>query len=359
MRILIFSCLLSVLFSCGGTDCCVPPPKEEDKTLIKGVDISFLPEIEAAGTKFYNASGTEQDVLDILKARGVNTIRVRLWHTPSTTHSSLAEVRTFSERIKGKGFKLWLTVHYSDWWADPGQQVKPAAWATASFTDLSDSVYNYTKKITTLLNPDIIQIGNEINPGFLLPDGDEGNIINFTTLLKSGVQGVRDASPDAKIMIHYAGISGAVSFFWQLKGQSVDFDQIGISYYPIWHGKDLNVVKSTIDELGSSFKKEIIIAETAYPFTLGWNDYTNNLVGQSDQLIPAYPATPEGQRNFLLALMSIVESSPRGMGVAWWAPEWVAFKGPTATDGSSAENLTLFDFDNKALPALEAFEGQE
>lgn len=355
MRILVFISSLAFLFSCGGgEDCCVGPP-EQNKDLIKGADVSFLPEIEEAGTTYYDASGTEQDVLDILKASGVNTIRLRVWHTPSTIHSSLEEVKVFSDRIKAKGLKLWLTVHYSDWWADPGQQVKPAAWATASFTDLSDSVYNYTKKITTLLNPDIIQIGNEINPGFLFPDGDKDNIVNFTTLLKRGAQAVRDASPDAKIMIHYAGLTGAVSFFWQLKGQNVDFDQIGISYYPIWHGKDLNVLKSTLDELGNSFKKDVIIAETSYPFTLNWEDNTHNPVGAADQLITGYPATPEGQKNFLSALMSIVEDSPRGLGVAWWAPEWVAFKGPAATDGSSAENLTLFDFDNKALPALDAF----
>lgn len=355
MRILVFISLLLISCACSETDCCVGPPEPIQKELVKGVDISFLPEIEQAGVKFYNAAGTEQDVLDILKVNGVNTIRLRLWHTPSTTHSSLQEVDEFSKRIKAKGFKLWLTVHYSDWWADPGQQVKPAAWATASFTDLADSVYNYTKKITTILNPDIIQIGNEINPGFLLPDGDKGNLVNFATLLKKGVQGVRDVSPNAKVMIHYAGLSGAASFFWLLKGQGVTFDQIGISYYPLWHGKDLNTLKSTIDELGNSFNKEVIIAETSYPFTLGWEDNTHNQVGAADQLIANYPATPEGQKQYLLALHSIVTNSPKGMGFAWWAPEWVAFKGAAATDGSNAENLTLFDFDNKALPALEVF----
>jgi arabinogalactan endo-1,4-beta-galactosidase len=355
MRILILLILFGLLISCDQRDCCGPPQPPDEKILIRGVDVSFLPEIEAAGTKFYDASGVEADVLDILKSNGVNTIRLRLWHTPSSVHSSLEEVTAFSERIKSKGFKLWLTVHYSDWWADPGQQVKPAAWEDASFADLADSVYNYTKKITTILNPDIIQLGNEVNPGFLLPDGGTSTFSNFTNLLKRGVQAVRETSSDTEIMIHIAGFNTAEWFYQELEDQDVDYDMIGLSYYPIFHGKDLNALQLAMNTLGAVHDKKVLIAETSYPFTLEWEDNTHNTVGLESHLISGYPATQSGQKNFTLKIRDMVTKSPNGYGFAWWAPEWVAFKEPGAADGSSAENLTLFDFDNKALPALDAF----
>lgn len=173
MRKLLLISLFLFLFSCGEDTPKDdnPDPDPVDKELIKGVDISFLPEIEAAGVKFTNAADVEKNMLDILKDAGVNTIRLRLWHTPSTEHSSFEEVKTLAAQIKAKGLKVWLSVHYSDTWADPGNQVKPAAWASATFTELQDHVYNYTKEIMEEIDPDIIQIGNEINPGLLLPSG--------------------------------------------------------------------------------------------------------------------------------------------------------------------------------------------
>ena len=355
MRILIFISLISVLFSCGGTDCCGPKPDPVTKELVRAVDISFLPKIEAAGTKFYNAAGDEEDALDIFKDNGVNMVRIRLWHTPADDHSSLEEVKEFAARVKAKGLKVWLTVHYSDTWADPGHQVKPAAWNAASFTVLGDSIYKYTKKIMTAIDPDIIQIGNEVNPGFLLPDGATSNIPNFTALLKKGIQAVRETSADTEIMIHIAGFDISEWFYQQLEDQDVDYDMIGLSYYPVFHGKDLNALQLAMNTLGTVHQKKVLIAETSYPFTLDWNDDTNNTVGETGQLVSGYPATPLGQKNFMLKIRDMVTKSPKGYGFAWWAPEWVAFKGPTSETGSSAENLTLFDFNNKALPALNAF----
>jgi len=357
MRILIFISLLSVLVSCGGTDCCVPPPKQQ-KDLIKGADISFLPELEEDGIKFYNASGIEKDMLDILKESGVNTIRLRLWHTPESGQSTLSEVKALSQQIKAKGMNVWLSVHYSDTWADPGHQVKPAAWNAASFTDLADSVYKYTKKVMMEIDPDIIQIGNEINGGFLLPNGSTSNVPNFITLLNEGIRAVREVSSNTKIMVHVAGFDVAGWFYQQLKTNSVDYDLIGLSYYPIWHGKDMTVIRSIIDGLGTANGKEVVIAETAYPFTLGWEDDTNNIVGEAGQLVSGYSATPDGQRKFLLKIRELVNDSNHGIGFCYWGAEWVAFEGEVM-NGSSWENQALFDFNNKAVPALEAFEDEE
>lgn len=365
MRSLILIFLFAFLLSCNnGMDCCGPNPNPENKELIRGVDISFLPEIEEAGVTFENATGIEKGMLDILKESGVNTIRLRIWHTPANEHASLGEVKALAARVKANGMKVWLTVHYSDTWADPAHQAKPAAWSEASFIDLKDSVYLYTKKIMTAIDPDIIQIGNEINGGFLLPSGSTSNVPDFIELLKEGIRASREVSPETKIMVHVAGFDVASWFYQQLKTNAVDYDYIGLSYYPIWHGKDLAVVKTIIDGLGATNSKEVIVAETAYPFSLGWEDDINNVVGLSEQLISDYPASPGGQKEFMQRIRKIMTDSPRGAGFCYWGAEWIAHTGQIEIggeleNGSTWENQALFDFSNKAVPALEAFADED
>lgn len=325
---------------------------------VRGVDVSFLPEIEAfqPAYDYLDRAGQVKNLLAILKDNGVNTIRVRLWHTPSTPNSGLDEVKAFSSRIKSAGFQLWLDIHYSDTWADPGHQSKPAAWTSLTGQLLSDSVYAYTKKVVALLQPDIIEIGNEINAGFLWPDGSSSNPAKFTSLLKSALQAVQDLpSPKGKTMIHFAGIDGATAFYQMMASNNVQYDLLGLSYYPYWHGKDLTVFTNSLTSLGQAIGKKIIIAETAYPFTLLWNDNTNNPIGLQEQLIPTYPATGDGQKKFLTDLKNIVIQNNLGTGICYWAPEWVSFKGSQSTTGSSWENQALFDFTHRALPAIEVF----
>lgn len=330
-------------------------PKPTHPIAVRAADISFFPEIEEAGTVFKDSNGQAKDLLHILKEAGCNTIRLRLWHTPATVRSGLAEVQHLSSRIRAEGFKLWITIHYSDTWADPGQQTKPSAWGLLPLNDLADSVYNYTFKVVSALNPDFIQVGNEINNGFLWPNGQISNQVQFITLLKRGIQAVRDVNSEIKLMMHFAGMEGAADFFGLLQTNSVDYDIAGLSYYPRWHTRNLDVVKETLNELASQYNKPIILAEVGYPFTLGWYDQTNNLVGLEEHLVDGYPATVTGQRNFLLKLRQIVSETEGGLGLAYWAPEWVAFKGAAATDGSAWENMTLFDFNIRALGGLDVF----
>ncbi|MGL2999953.1 glycoside hydrolase family 53 protein [Flavobacterium sp. RSSB_23] len=335
----------------GGT--VTPPVVTSD--FIKAADISFLPEIEAAGVVFTN-NGKTEDMLTTLKSAGCNTIRIRLWKDPANGHSGLTEVKALAQRVKQAGLKVWLTVHYSDDWADPAVQTTPAAWKNLSFTDLKAAVASYTTTILTEINPDIIQIGNEINSGLLWP---QGHLINKEAqcidLLKTASATIRSKAPNTKIMIHYAGVSATDTNWFFTKVKSVDYDYIGLSYYPIWHGKDLATIKTTIDALGKNFSKKVVIAETAYPFTLGFNDWTNNIVGLDSQLVSGYPATAEGQKNFVLAIKDLVKSSTYGQGFAYWGGEWVSFKGNQATNGSTFENQAFYDFSNKALPVLQAF----
>jgi arabinogalactan endo-1,4-beta-galactosidase len=361
--------LLSACSKSAGTDPIVdpvpplPPVPSPNANFIRGLDLSFSPEILTAGTKFY-VSGQQADLLQICKDKGINTIRLRLWHSPSSSNSSLKEVVDFSKTLAAKGFGIWLDIHYSDSWADPGNQNKPAAWKNATGTVLKDSVYQYTTRVmsafkTAGVSLKIVQIGNETNAGFLWNDARVGgtydnNWAYYALLVKEGLRAVKEADANTKTMLHFAGIDGAEWYYNNLALQTVSYDYIGLSFYPIWHGKSLDALGTGLTNLISKFQKPIVIAETSYPFTLSWNDYTNNVWGLANQLIPEYSASPEGQQAYTKALMDQLKKLPQqqGMGLCWWAPEWVAFKGPTATNGSSMENLTLFDFSNNALPAL-------
>lgn len=340
----------------------IPPAA---RTIMRGVDLSYTPEIRSVGT-VYKYNNTAGDILDICKARGINTVRLRLWYNPASSRSGLSEVLNFATEIKNKGLYVYLDIHYSDTWADPGVQTKPAAWQSLSLAALNDSVYRYTKRVVQAFSdagakPLIVQIGNETNSGFLWSDGRVGGAYDvnwpaYANLVKQGIRGVKEVDPAIKTMIHFAGYSGADWFFGNLRTQAVDYDYIGISYYPIWHGKDLAQLSQNLNSLASNFNKPIIIAETNYAFTLGWNDQTNNLIGLPDQLIPAYPASPAGQASFMGSLIRVIYSVPNamGQGVCYWAPDMVAYRGTTATNGSAFENIALFDFANNALPALDS-----
>lgn len=353
-----FSYLL-FLFSCQNSN---PSegvtPEDPSSDFYNAVDISYYPRIVQKGLTFYNRQDVVKDFLQILKENNINTIRLRLWHQPVDEHASFEEVKTFSAQLKAQGFKVWITVHYSDTWADPAHQMIPAAWQGLSFAQMKDSVYNYTKKIVSQIDPNIIQIGNEIDSGFLLPTGDINTQRDqFLMLLEEGIQSVRDHAPETKIMLHKADPNTADWFYDVVR--NLDYDLIGVSYYPRWHGKDLNLLRSRLQNLENTFQKDILIAETSYPFTLDWNDFTNNNIGSNDQIIfPQYPASFEGQKDFLAEIKSLVRSLDKGVGLGYWGAEWVAFEGPTATNGSSWENQALFDFNLKATPALEVFKDE-
>jgi len=268
---------------------------------------------------------------------------------------------------------LLLDIHYSDTWADPANQTLPQAWQGLSFELLKDTVYQYTKKvISTLKNqntlPAIIQIGNETNAGFLWNQGRVGgnyddNWPRYADLVEEAIRGINEIDENDKIqvMFHVSGHEIAYWFFNHLNAQDVDYDIIGISYYSIWHGTELNLLQSRLNNLALSFGKKILIAETAYPWTLEWNDWTNNIYGLDEQLISGYPATPDGQKEYLLKLNEIIRNIPnnKGAGWCWWAPDWVAYKGSEATDGSVWENCTWFDFDIEALPIINALNDQK
>lgn len=285
----------------------------------------------------------------------MNTVRLKLWVNPEDSFDRLQRVQEFSNRLKSKGFQIWLTLHYSDTWADPGNQLPPKQWENYSFSVLRTTVRSYTQQVMQAIQPDFIQIGNEINSGFLHPFGDRfANKSQFLDLLATGIQAVRDQNSETKIILHYAGYENADLFFNEVNG--LDYDIIGLSYYPIWHGKSLARLQSTLEQLATRYEKEVIIAETAYPFTLGWNDWTNNIVGLPEQLLPNYPSTEQGQKNYIDAIVSLSKTVTRGIGFCYWGAELIAWKGTEGEDASPWENQALFDFNNQALPVLTSFD---
>jgi arabinogalactan endo-1,4-beta-galactosidase len=353
-KIAIF-CLAALFVACS-SDNNTPdntPPDVVTEEFIRGADMSFLPLIESEGTVYKNNNAPE-DPMVTLKNAGCNYIRIRLWHSPESSSSSFQEVKTFADRVRQAGMKVWITVHYSDTWADPGHQTKPQAWQSMNLAALKAAVANYTTEIMTQIKPDLIQIGNETNDGMLWPEGRlSQNEANFKELATAGIEAIRAQSTQTKIMLHFAGISGSDWFFDKVK--DLDYDYIGLSYYPIWHGKSLTDLQQKMNTLGNLYNKKVIIAETAYPFTLGFNDFTNNIMGLNNQLIPAFAATESGQSAFMSSIYNTVAQSSHGIGFCYWGSEWVAFRGPTANNGSTWENQALWDFNNNALPVLTQF----
>jgi arabinogalactan endo-1,4-beta-galactosidase len=348
-------------------------PKEspiKSSDFIKVVDLSVLLEIEANGGIF-KENGIPKDALQIFKDHGINFIRLRLWHAPVNGYNNLGKTLLMASRIKTLGLKFLLDIHYSNTWADPGHQTKPTAWQNLPFQSLKDSIYQYTYNVITALKkqntlPDMVQIGNEITCGVLWNDGrvcDQFNTpqqwAQLAELINEGISGVNeslDLDDSVKIMIHIdrgGDNNGSQWFFDHLLAQNVDFDIIGLSYYPWWQGT-LSDLELNLNDLAQRYGKEIILVEAAYPWTLDWYDNTQNIVGDTSQLLSGYPATVEGQTAFLSDLISIVRNiqDNKGSGLFYWAPEWISL--PTL--GSPWENVTLFNFTGELLNSISVFD---
>jgi len=341
-----------------------------EREFIRGVDVSFIPEKEDYGAVFKD-NGKAKDPLQIFKDHGINYIRLKLWHTPADGYNSLEKILYMAKRIKEKELGFLLNFHYSDTWADPGKQIKPAAWRDLSFPDLRDSLYNYTYKVINALKkqgtlPQMVQVGNEITPGMLWEDGRVGGEWeteeqwrNFTDLLKAGIKAINDVlepGEEVKIMIHIdRGGDNKASrwFFDNLLKYDVQFDIIGQSYYPWWHGTFQDLTQN-LNDLAMRYDKDINVVETAYPWTLQWFERGHNIVGDSGQLHEGYPASVNGQYQFLKKLIEIVKEVPnnKGNGIFYWAPEHI-YVPPLRTPW---ENNALFDFTGEVLPSIRAFE---
>lgn len=371
------SIFLMVLLSLSAISCANEGKDMEllpGKYQIRGADLSMVAQVEEMGGKYYDIDGTEKDVFEILGNNGVNWLRLRIWNNPNNIgggNNDLQKTILLARRGKKQGMNFLLDFHYSDFWADPSTQNKPKDWEYLSGLELENAVYEYTLNVlTTLKNenllPDMVQIGNEIDGGFLWPDGKTWTDTNekiggypvLTNLLKQASKAVREIAPNAKIVIHLSsGCNNGLYryFFDEITKANVDFDVIGLSYYSYWHGYLADLV-SNMKDMVSRYKKEVLVAETAYGWTLKYADTQPNVFqvfGDGSE----YPATVDGQRKAIKDVINAVSSVEGGLGVFYWEPAWIPVDGAgwKTGEGNNWENQTLFDFNGKALPSIDVF----
>ncbi|MEW9701523.1 glycosyl hydrolase 53 family protein [Paenibacillus sp. SI8] len=363
----------------------INPIENISPDFIKGADVSMLKQIEVSGGRFYDG-GVEKEALQILKDHGVNWVRLRIWNHPFDQdgkplgggNNDKAKTNEIAKRAHDLGLKVLLDFHYSDFWADPEKQNKPAEWAGLNTDQLQQALYDYTADVIQGMKaagamPEMVQIGNETNTGMVWPDGQTtgiGGYDGWANLVKQGVQAVRDNDPNAldatkrtKIMIHLADGGNSELYrrnFDQLQARNVDYDVIGFSYYPYWHGP-LDQLKSNMEDISKRYNKEVLVAENAYAYTLDDGDNFSNNFGPGQEKLGGYKATVQGQAQEVRDVMNAVAhlDGNKGLGVFYWEPDWIPVKGAEWSsrpgEGNGWENQAMFDFNGNALPSLDVF----
>ncbi|AIE86081.1 glycoside hydrolase family 53 protein [Fimbriimonas ginsengisoli] len=335
---------------------------------LRGGDVSEIPEVEATGGH-YSYQGKTEDPFRILKKAGWNWVRFRIWNHPKDGFCDKEHTLAAAKRAKAAGLAISLDFHYSDWWADPGKQYAPAAWKELPMDKLTEAVYDYTKDVVDAMNrqgtrPNMVQIGNEITAGMIWPQGklasnDPAQWKNLAALIDAGIRAVHDADGNRHrilTMIHLdrgGDNKGARWWFDHLKAEGVDFDTIGLSFYPFWHGT-LTDLQANVNDLAVRYGKDIYVVETAYPWTI--DRARGQGFAMTEKLDPEYPPTPEGQAKFLRKMLEIVQAIPggRGKGLLYWAPTWISTK--THIPWS---NMATFNDQGEALPGVRALGGKK
>ena len=326
------------------TGCSILNSGSKRKEFVKGADIGWLQQMEATGYKFYNDNGREEDCFKILKDHGINTIRLRTWVNPSSNktsgHNSKTETVTMAVRAQNWGMRVMINFHYSDSWADPGKQKKPAAWEGHEFSQLLKDVYDYTYDVMNDLKkagvlPEWVQVGNETPGGMIYPEGSVANWPQLAQIINKGYEAIKAVSPLSKVILHIDQGNNNQRFrtwFDNAKSHGAKYDVIGLSYYPYWlQGKPDYTL--SIDDLGKNmndmvarYGKEVMVVE----------------VGGED-------TKPQNTYDMLVAVIQKVKAVPNGkaLGVIYWEPQ-----GAKSWSGYS---LSAWGEDGRPTKALDAF----
>lgn len=366
---------------------------------IRGMDASSVLVEEKSGVRYYNFEGEEQDVFQTLAENGINYIRLRVWNDPYDENGNgygggnndVPTAIELGKRATQYGMKVCIDFHYSDFWADPKRQHAPKAWEGMSVEEKSDALYEFTKEsLTQILDAGVdvgmVQVGNEINNGM----SDETKLENVTQLLHAGCRGVREISEaygkDIQIAIHYTNITNKAQvdgLVANLQDSEVDYDMIGLSYYPFWDGS-LSNMQRVVELIGERYGKKVFIAETSYCYTSEDGDGSGNSLVGIDDLVEGYPATVQGQASMIRDVIAAA-SEAGAIGVFYWEGVWLPVGEPTADNspiweeygsgwassyaadydpkdaglyygGCSWDNQAFFDFDGYPLESLKLFQ---
>jgi arabinogalactan endo-1,4-beta-galactosidase len=316
--------------------------KKNKLAFAKGADVSWLPQMEATGYRFYDTDGKEKDCLQLLKERGMNTIRLRVFVNPSqdkaSGHCSKEETVAMALRAQKAKMRIMIDFHYSDTWADPAKQAKSAAWANLSFDALQNKVYEHTFDVLTALKkagvtPEWVQVGNEIPGGMLWPDGSTNNWAQLAQLLNKGYEATKAVNAKIKVIVHVDEGNNNEKFRWffdKATEYQVKYDVIGLSYYPFWIKKDYSEtiadLQKNLNDMVSRYQKEVMVVE----------------VGGVDEQV-------QNTKELLAATIKAVRAVPnnKGLGVLYWEPQ--------GAKSWSGYGLSAWQPDGKPSPALDAF----
>jgi arabinogalactan endo-1,4-beta-galactosidase len=332
--------LLVFVFSCCTTNKSVEQAK--DDAFAKGADVGWLPQMEATGYQFYDVDGSKKDCLQLLKDRGMNTIRLRVWVNPSddkaSGHCSKEETVAMAVRAQKMGMRIMIDFHYSDSWADPGKQTKPLEWKNHTFSELLNDVYLHTEDVLKALKkagvtPEWVQVGNEIPGGMLWPEGSTDNFNQLAQLLNKGYDATKAVDPKIKVIVHLDEGNNSKKFRWffdNAKANNVKYDVIGLSYYPFWiktdYKENIADLANNLNDMSARYDKEVMIVEVGGIDTQEQNTY-----------------------DMLTAVIKAVKAVPnnKGLGVIYWEPQ--------GAKSWSHYDLSAWKSDGKPSMALDAF----
>lgn len=345
MKIKIYVRLLIIIgflqYSCSSSQNDLQP-NPTNFVFAKGADIGWLSQMEATGYQFKDTDGTNKNCLQLLKDRGINTVRLRVWVNPSSHpingHCSKDETVTMAVKAKNLGMRIMINFHYSDSWADPGQQNKPEAWSTHTFSELLNDVSQHTQDVLVALKnagitPEWVQVGNEIPGGFLFPEGSYTHFNQMVQLLNKGYDATKLIFPNSKVVIHLdKGNNNSLYrwFFDQAVANGLKFDVIGASFYPYWLNTNYTTIiadlENNLKDLATRYNKEVMVVEVG---------------GNYEQV--------QDTKNMLTAVIQAVKNVPnnKGLGVIYWEPQ--------GEKTWSGYQLNAWQQDGKPSIALDAF----
>ncbi len=363
---------------------------------ILGMDVSSVLAEERSGVRYFDFDGAEKDLFEILAANGINMIRVRVWNDPYDASGSgygggncdVAAAADIGRRAAAQGMKLLVDFHYSDFWADPGKQFAPKAWASMTIEEKTEAVYAFTKESLETIRAagaeiGMVQLGNETNGSLC----GERTWFNIQYLMAAGSRAVRETCPDALVAVHFANPENAesyASYAKKLDYYALDYDVFASSYYPYWHGT-LENLQEQLAAVAKKYGKKVMVAETQWAYTAADGDDSPNSIGEELKYDKPYPFTVQGQSREFRDVAALVASIEGGIGVFYWEIGWIPVPGADWAarsakweqygsgwassyageydpndagkyyGGSACDNQALFDFEGNPLESLKTF----